>query len=110
MRPALGRMNIIGVGENHLVDRVGPLQRDFDVDALAHALEENHVVQRLAALAQRRDEFRDSALVVKLFGLVDSLVAQPDPQARVEVRHLAQVARDDFVLELYSREKFSSRA
>ena len=100
MRPALGGMNVIGIGENDFVDRVGPLQRDFDVDAVAHALEENHGVQRFVALAQRGDEFGDSALVVKLFGLVDSLVAQPDPQARVEVRHLAQVARDNFVLEL----------
>ena len=101
MRPALSGMNVVGVGENHLVDRVGPLQCDLDVDAVAHALEENHVVQRFIALAQRRDVFGDSAFVVELFGLVDSLVAQPDPQARVEIRHLAQVARDNFVLELY---------
>ena len=100
MRPALGGMDVVGVGENHLVDRVGPLQRDFDIDALAHALEENHVVKRFVALAERRDVLRNSALVVKLFRLVDSLVAKPDPQSRVEVRHLAQIARDDLVLEL----------
>ena len=46
MRAALDGMDVVGVGENHLVNRVGPLQRDFDIDALAHALEEDHVVQR----------------------------------------------------------------
>src|SRR5208282_1464502 len=101
MRPALGGVNVVGVGENHLVDRVGPLQRDLDIDALAHALEENHVVKRFVALAQSRNVFGNPAFVVKLFGLVDSLVAQPDSQACVEVRHLAQVARNNFVLELY---------
>src|SRR5208283_5928085 len=56
---------------------------------------------RFVALAQRRDVLGDSALVAKLFRLVDPLVAKPDPQSRVEVRHLAQITRDDFILELY---------
>ena len=39
MRAAFDGMDIVGVGENRFVERVGPLQRDFDIDALAHALE-----------------------------------------------------------------------
>src|SRR5260370_38426827 len=101
MRPALGGVNIVGVGENHLVDRVGPLQRDLDIDALAHALEKNHVVQRFTALAERRDVLLNPPLEVKLFGLVDSLVAQPDSQSRVEIGHLAEGLRNYFVLESY---------
>src|SRR5271170_5510482 len=106
MRPALGGMNVIGISENHFVDRVGPLQRDLDVDALAHALEENHVVKSFTALAERLDVLRDSAFEVKLFGFVDSLVAQPDSQTRVEIGHLAKVLRNHFVLELYFGKDF----
>ena len=35
MRAAFAGVDIVGVGENCFVNRVGPLQRDFDLDALA---------------------------------------------------------------------------
>ena len=47
MGSAFHRMDIVGVGENRFVKGVGPLQRDFDVDAFAHALEEDYIMQRL---------------------------------------------------------------
>ena len=43
MSAALDGVDVVGVGENHLVKGVGPLQRDFDIDTLAHAFEEDHV-------------------------------------------------------------------
>ena len=75
------------------------MQRDFDVDALAHALEENHVVQRGAALAHRFDEFRDPALVMEFLVLAGASVLEADFESGVEICHFAQVAGDYLVLE-----------
>ena len=82
MRAALDGVDIVGVGEHRLVKGVGPLQRDFDIDALAHALEEDHVVERLVALAERLDELRDAALVVKFLVLAVALVVDANLAAR----------------------------
>ncbi len=75
MRTAFDRMNVVGVGENRFVDGVGPLQRDFDLGAVAIALEKDDVVDRLIALGQRLDELGDAALVVELFLLAVALIA-----------------------------------
>src|ERR1700730_4551344 len=99
MRSALHRMDIVGVCEDRFVVGVGPLQRDFNVDALTHAFEENHVVQRGAALAHRFDEFRDPALIMEFLVLAGASVLEPDFEPGVEIGHFAQVARDYFVLE-----------
>ncbi len=75
MGPAFDGVDIVRVAENRLVDRVGPLQRDLDLGALAGALEENYLVQRFVALGQRFDELRDPALVMEF--LLPSRSARP---------------------------------
>ena len=81
------------------MNRVGPLQRAIDVNPVAHRVKVDYVVERLAALVENLDEFLDAALEEKLFALGDAFVRQPDAQAGVEIGHLAQIARDYFVLE-----------
>src|SRR5258705_4981402 len=109
MRPAFDGVDIVGVGEKHLVDRVGPLQRDFDVNTVAHAFEENRIVQRLAALGERGDVLLNSSLVMKLLALAGALVTELHLQACVQVRHLTQITRYEFVLEMDLGENFRVR-
>ena len=99
MGSAFDRMDIVGVGKNRLVKGVGPLQRDFDVDSFAHAFEEDHVVERGAALADRLDELGDTAFVVEFLFLADAFVLEPDFEASVQIGHLAQITRDNLILE-----------
>ena len=99
MGSAFHRMDIVGVGKNRLMKGVGPLQRDFDVDSFAHALEKDYVVERRTALADRLDEFGDTAFVVKFLFFTDAFVLEPDFEASVKIGHLAQITRDNLVLE-----------
>src|SRR6202043_3139894 len=91
MRPALDRVDVIGVGENYFADRVGPLQRHLDVNSVAHAFEENRIVQWLVALGEGSDVLGNSTFVMELLGLADALVCEPYLQTRIQIRHLAQV-------------------
>src|SRR5215469_9733022 len=100
MRPAFDRVDIVGVAEDAFMNRVGPLQGAIDVDPVAHRMEVDHVMQRFAALVEDLDEFADSAFEMELLALAVALVGEPDAQAAVEIRHLAQIARDQLVLEL----------
>src|SRR5271166_5024903 len=99
MRAALDSVDVVGVTEHAFMHRVGPLQRAIDVDSVTYGLEVDHVVQRLAALVKDLDELADAAFEMELLVLAGALVGQPDPQPAVEVGHLAQIARDNFVFE-----------
>src|SRR5215831_9065014 len=93
MGAAFDGMDIIGVAENCLVYRVGPLQRNFYVVTVADSLEENDFVQRVATLVERFDELPNAALIMELLLFAGAFVAEPDFEPGIEVGHLAQVAR-----------------
>ncbi len=99
MSAAFGRMDIVGVRENRLMHGVGPLQCNFDIIAFTQTLEEDHVVQHVAALVQRFDKLLNAALVMELFLLADPFVAKPHLESGIQVRHFAQIAGDSVVFE-----------
>ena len=53
----------------------------------------------LAALDDGFDELRDAAFVMEFLFFADALVLEADPQAGIEIGHLAQIACDQIIFE-----------
>jgi len=93
VRAALGRVDVVGEGEDALVEAVVPLQRDFDGGGVLEPLDvQRRAEQRLLVLVQVLDKGHDAALIVVglLLGGLGAKVYELDFDALVEERHLAK--------------------
>ena len=96
MRPAFDRVDVVREGVDGLVVARVPLHRDLDLDAVARALDEDHVlVDRRLGAVQVLDEALDAALVEELVRFLVALVEDADVHAAVQERQLAQPLRQD---------------
>ena len=101
VRAALDRVDVVREGVDALGVAVVPLHRDLDVDAVARALQVDHVgVDRRLGAVQVPDEGDDAALVEELVRLPVALVADGDADAAVQERQLAEPLREDVEAEV----------
>src|SRR5215208_284209 len=95
VRPALVRVDVVGEGEDGVLEAAVPLHRDLDVPhPLVLALEvEDGLVHRVLGLVYVRHEVPDAALVLvgDLPALI-TLVDEPDLQPLVEESRLPETA------------------
>src|SRR5215210_5315082 len=103
MRPALVRVDVVGEGEDGVLEAVVPLHCDLDLPhALVLALEvEDGLVDRVLGLVYVCHEVPDAALVlVGDLPVLLALVYEPDLQPLVEERRLPETAAQRVEREL----------
>ena len=110
MRAAVALRNVVGVGEDLLLETIVPLHRHLDDDVVAAGLVEvEGAVQRRLVAVQIVHEGAQSALVHKALFLADALVLQLNGNASVQKRQLAELASQRVVLELDAGEGLRGR-
>jgi len=102
VRAALGRVDVVGEGEDRLVVRRVPLHRDLDLPVVGLVLEEDDAaVQGVLVAVDVGDEVLDAAGVLERDRLaVGALVIEHDTQVFGEEGRLAQALGEDTVVEL----------
>ncbi len=103
MSPAVALRDVVGEGEDILVIRVVPLERDLDADVVALAGDRDRLRnQRGLGAVEPFDESRDSALVEQLdgLGLLVPGVGQDQADAGIEERELAEAVLEALEVEL----------
>ena len=100
MRAALDRVDVVGEGIDALAVAFVPLQRDLGLDAVALALDVDHVVERRLRAAQVLDELDDTAAILELVVLAVALVLNGDLHTLVQEGELAQALRENVEAEV----------
>ena len=106
MHAALGRVDVVGEGQDIFLIAVVILERQFRERIALHAAHvDDVIVQRLFLLVEPRDEFADTALVAHrvtalalgLFFTLKALILDRDAKARVQKCLLAHAGVQRFV-------------
>ena len=101
VRAAVALGNVVGVGEDLLLEAVVPLHGHFHGNAVAAGgLEMEDLVQRFLVAVEELDEGAQAAFVVEAFAAAAAFVAQPNRHAGVQKRQFAQLLGQRLVLEL----------
>src|SRR5918998_5668724 len=101
--PALVGVDVVGEGEDGVLEAVVPLHRDLDGPGLLLPLQvEDGLVDRVLGVVDVRDEVPDAALVlVRDVPILFALVYEPDLEVLVEERRLAEAPRERVERELH---------
>src|SRR6266852_2527354 len=94
VRAAVDSVNRVRESKNIFTVGIVVLQRDFNLDSAALALDVNRrVMQRLFSAIQVLDELRDAAGELEFRGLFRALIGERDLQALVQESQFAQALR-----------------
>ena len=101
VRAPVDRVDVVGEGEHVLGEAIVVLESDLDAGSVHYALNvDGPRIQRFTSPVQVAHERGDTALEVEVLLSIHALVAEPDPEALIEVGGLAQAGGDQLPGEI----------